>query len=314
MSVNTSRLAAGAASLVLGAGLATVALPASAARATTSPYLITYTLQGMSPADQAVHPGESVVFKNGGLPTDSLTITFSTTAGPLANRAIPVAASGTSAPVVIPSAGSYTYTATEKILGLIPKVLTASGQITASAPSTAGGTTPTNTTSGGGGGVGGLLGEGSTAPPAVASGGGGGTANGSGAQGSGTGSSGAGSTGSSGGSGSFDASRFGNGSGNFPNLPGGVLAPVAPQAGLSDGGPAPEIATDPAAGAPNGNFTDPSPATTANRSSDTLANASQSVGTTSSVSGPAAVAATLLALVVIGLARAWATNGPLHRH
>lgn len=313
MSVNTSRLAAGAAALVLGAGLSVAAVPASAATGTAthtvtySPGVLPVTLPGLSvpgispsisaPDGGAVHTGDTIVFKT----TGSGTVTIHSTT---ANWSFSLPVTSTKpASVTVPGAGTFGY-----------GVGATTATFTSTAPSSSGGSTPPPKQASGGGSVGGLLGGQQPAqPPAAGSGGAG--SSGSGAAGSGVGSSGAaGSAGSGGGSGSFDSARFGSGSGDFPNLPGGVLAPEAPQLGSSGGGLPPEIATFPTAGATGGGFNEPAPASTSTGSRDTLTNASQVVGASSSVSGPAAVAAALIALVVIGLARAWVTHRPLHRH
>lgn len=306
----TPRLAAGAAALVVGAGLAVAAVPASAAPAAAPSHTVTYSpgavpvlgLGGIvvvpgvtpsisSPDGGAVHAGDTIVFKTTG-PGATVQSTTSNWSFKL-----PVT-SAQPASVTVPGAGTFGY-----------GVRATTKTFQATAPGSSGSTQPS------GGGV--LPGAPNPAPvaqpPAAGTGGGGAPANGSGAAGSGAAGSGAaGATGSGGSSGDFNKAQFGNGSGDFPNLPGGVLAPVAPQAGSTDGGPPPEIAGLPATGGQN--VVPPLP--TAKRSGDTLTNASQVTdpGSGSSVIGPATVAAALLALVIIGLARAWATDHSLRRH
>lgn len=246
-----------------------------------------------APDGGAVHTGDTIVFST----TGSAATVKSTT--PNWSFSLPVSGAKPASVTVPVEPGTYGY-----------GVGNAKNAFQATSTSSGGSTQPPPTSSGGGP-VLGLTG-GQKQPPAAGSAEGGAPANGSGAAGSGPGGSGAvGSTGSGGGFGSVDSSQFGSGSGDFPNLPGGVFAPVAPQAGSAGGGPAPEIA---AGGGSDGGFAQPSPAPSGDRSTNkAITTASHDVGTSSSVSGPAAVAAALLALVVIGLTRAWVTHRPLRR-
>lgn len=306
------RLAAGAAALLLGTALATVALPASAAPAAAASHTVTYSpgalpvlgalgitiVPGVSPSITKpdggdVHTGDTIVFKTTG--SETVTVQSTTT-----NWSFKLPMTSTKpASVTVPGAGTFGY-------GV--GATTATFKATAASSSGSSTQPPKNTS--GGGAVGSLLGGPQAAPPAVAAGGGSAT-NGSGASGSSAGSSGAaGSTGS----GSFDSSQFGTGSGDFPNLPGGVFAPVVPQAGSTGGGLAPDIAADPSAGGADGAFGGTSTATTPGQATDTITTASQNSGSGSSVTGPAAIAAALMALVTIGLARAWSTHPPFQRH
>lgn len=313
-----SHLAAGAAALVLGAGLSVVALPASAAPAAAT-HTVTYSpgvlpvlgalgitvVPGVSPTitapdGGAIHTGDTIVFKT----TDAKAVTVQNTVGSW-RFSLPVSSSKSASVTVPATAGTYGYG-----VGNAKQTFQAS-------PANSGGATPPP--SSGGGPLSGLPGGQGKAPGAGSTGGSGQAGGSGGAASSGSGGSGALSfsdAGGSGSSGAFDSSRFGTGSGDFPNLPGGVLAPEAPLAGSSDGGLPPEIATYPTAGAADGAFGGPAPSASPNRSSDTLANASQDVGSASgsSVTGPAAVAAVLLALVAVGLSRAWIDQRPLHRH
>lgn len=303
------RLAGGAAALVLGAGLSIAALPASAAPAAAT-HTVTYTplLPALS-SPGAVQVGQTIAFANSSR-VDPITVSSTQGAWTLATTPITIAPGATSAPVPVPAAGTYAYTATEKVLGLVPSVLTASGSFTATSsqdPAPA----PAASSPAPSGPLSGLTGGQQTTPgnpPAAGAGSGSATASGAGA-GTASGSS-AGSTGPGGGSGSFDKARFGHGSGDYPSLPGGVIDPVEPQSGALGGAPAPEIAGVPAGA--DGGYSAPAP----HRSGTPLTNASQDVGTgssSSSVRGPAAAAAALLALVAVGLSRTWINQRPLGR-
>lgn len=307
----TSRLAAGAAALVLGAGLSIAALPASAAPAAAT-HTVTYS--SVPPALSSpgvVQVGQTIAFKNSSL-VDPITVSSGEGAWTLAKTPVTVAPGQTSAPVVVPAAGTYSYTASEKVLGLVPGLLTASGSFTVTsahdpspAPTSSSTPPPSGPLSGLTGGQQGSQGN----PPAT---GGSGTSPATGSGAAATSGAAAGSGGPVTGSGSFDKARFGTGSGDYPSLPGGVIDPVEPQSGAVAGAPAPEVAGVPVAGADGGGYSAPAP----HRSEVPLTNASQVVGTgssSSSVRGPAAAAAALLALVAVGLSRTWLNQRPLGR-
>lgn len=293
--------------MVLGAGLSVAALPAAAAPASAT-HTVTYSSPPPSLSSPgAVQAGQTIAFTNGSL-LDSITISSTQGAWTLATAPITIAPGQTSAPVVVPAAGSYNYTASEKVLGLVPGLLQASGSFTATsaqdpapAPSSSA-APPSGPLAGLSGGQQGSPGN----PPATAPGPGRTASNGTGTAGSSAASSGPG-----GGSGAFDKAQFGTGSGDFPSLPGGTFAPLDPQTGPAGGAPAPEVAGLPVTG------TTDAPSTTGTHTpSDTqITNASRVVDTSSgsSVTGPAAAAAALLALVAVGLSRAWINQRPLGR-
>ncbi|MGH3744957.1 MAG: hypothetical protein ACRDTP_08880 [Mycobacteriales bacterium] len=304
----STRLAAGAAAVVLGAGLSIAAVPASAAPAT---HTVTYSpgllpvlgalgitiVPGVSPSISApdggaVHAGDTIVFKS----TASAAVTVTSTTSNW-SFSLPLSAAKPASVTVPAAPGTYGY-----------GVGKATGTFT-TASSSASNTSPSPSQPSGGGGILGGGGQ-QAAPPTATSDGGGAQPTGAGA-GAGGGSGTAGTTGSRNTGTSFNKAQFGSGSGDFPRLPGGVLAPVDPQAGPVDEAPPPDVAALPLSDADGD-----SPMAMPNSSGEPISNASQIVGgtTTSSVTGPAAAAAALLALVAVGLSRAWIDQRPLHRH
>ena len=295
----TGRVLVGGAVLVLGGALAVTALPAAAAQAATPTYVVTYgPLPGqISAAPTGAQPGQTVAFKNSGV-LDAITVSSTTSDWTFS---VPLPAGATSAPQLIPAAGTYGYRVVESVAGLLPAP-TASGSFTAQ--SSAGSAPPPASTAPSGGSV--LPGLGGTSPP---SSGGGAPAQG-GAGTTGSGSSGAAGAGTAAGTADGGAglppqpSSFGTGSGDFPTLPGGVLAPVIPAAGGPDAVPPPDVAADGNGGPgslPGSDAT--GTAVPALRQSAATSTGPDSVG---SIEGPAAVAAALLALVGVAVARSWA--------